>query len=400
MAILLLTALACCEEPPQPPPTGPKKLEVVWRTPIVPDPELNHTIAMNPVLYDSVVVFNSEFTLNGYEAPVMFMDTADGTILDYWSDYSDGPFAYSAESMAFENEFLFLCGQRSVDCINMDTRQTQWHGPVADNGPFIYTNDGYLYRGIEYNGQNPMNNSAAVMRTPVGQMNWDTVYAFDRTDNFKPGFDSMGFGKLPNGNDVVVWKNRSITGSADRTDIFAFNLTADTLLWRNMDFEESSGIIPLKVEDGVVYGLLQHNAVAIDLATGNTIWNTDFRNVNTSIPIQFFGGDFHIEGDRILIKSQSDELVVLKKSNGTVNWMVQDLSYGMNDRFTYFEGKLFFADNDLIIIDVTTGERLVPENRVEHLGDVRSRIVIDPIRRVMYMHNGQEAMCIRIPDDL
>ncbi|WP_170266443.1 outer membrane protein assembly factor BamB family protein [Phaeocystidibacter luteus] len=355
---------------------------------------------MNPVLYDTVVVFNTDYELNGYNSPVMFMDAADGTIIDYWSDHSDGPFAYSHESMAYEGQYLFLSGQRSVDCINIQTRQTQWHGPVADNGPFIYTSNGYLYRGIEYNGQNPNNHSAAVMRTPLNQMAWDTVYAFDRTDNYKPGFNSMGFGTLANDDEVVVWKNRSFTGSSDRTDIFAYNLTADTLLWRNIDFVESSGIIPLKVDNGVVYGLLQYNAIAIDLASGNTIWSQNFNSVNPTLPMQFSGGDLHIDGDKILVKSASDELVALNTSDGKITWIVQDHPFGFDDRFTYFEGKLFYCAHQLVIADVLTGRQLIEESQVEHLGDVRSRVVIDPIRRVMYMHNGEEALCVRIPDDL
>lgn len=399
--IPLLIALSCGEEPPQSSPSEPLKLEVVWRTPIVPEGNFSGSISMNPVPYENAIVFNSEYDLNGYSSPVIFLDTANGTTLDYWSDYSDGPFTYSSEAMAFENELLLLGGQRSVDCINLNTRQTQWHGPVGDNSPFIYIHDGFLYRGIEYNGQNPHNYSAAVMRTPIDVMNWDTVYAFDRTDNFKPGFSSMGFGTLHNGDEVVVWKNRSFIGSTNRTDIFAYNLTADTLLWRNMEFNESSGIIPLRIEDGVVYGLLQYHAVAIDLTTGETLWKTDFRRINTTIPgIEFFGGDLHVEPAHIIIKSQSDELIALRRNTGKPAWMKQDVSLSPDDRFTYFEGKLFYAAHKLVVVDVMSGESLLKEQRTEHLGDVRSRIVIDPVRRVMYMHNGREALCVKIPPDL
>lgn len=400
MLIPLFAVLACCKEDPlPPPPTGPQKLDVVWSTPLVPEGSFSGALAMNPVLYNDLVVFNTDRQFNGHNSPVMFLDTGDGTILDYWSSHSDGPFLYTAEDMAHEGAYLFLGGQRSVDCINMQSRQTQWQGSIADNTPQIYVNNGFVYRGILYNGLSP-NNSAAIMRSPVDQLAWDTVYAFDRTDNYKPGFDSMGFGTLANGDEVVVWKNRSYTGSSDRTDIFAFNLTADTLLWRNTDFMEGSGIVPLKIEDGVVYGLLRHNAVAIDLESGNTLWSQDFASLNPTLTFQFFGGDLYLGDGVMIIKSASDEVVGVNTSNGDIEWILQDHPYGFNDRFTYFEGKLFYSAHQLVICDALTGDLLIDESQVEHLGEVRSRIVIDPIRRVMYMHNGYEALSVKIPPDL
>ncbi|GGH65191.1 outer membrane protein assembly factor BamB family protein [Phaeocystidibacter marisrubri] len=356
--------------------------------------------SINPVMYKDVVVFSSDRVVNTVRSPVVFLDTATGEIRDYWTDFSDGPFTYLDESMAHEGQYLFLSGQRSVDCINMETHQTQWHGPAGDNSPLIYVSDGFLYRGFEYDGMNPTNNSAAIMRTPVDSRDWDTVYAFTRTDRYKPGFDSMGFGTLTNGDEVVVWKNRSITGSSDRTDIFAYNLTADTLLWRNMDFVEGSGVIPLKVERGVVYGLLRNHAVALDLATGNTIWSQDFNSVKASFPLQFYEGDFYINGNTMLIKGPAHEIMGLSIEDGSISWLRKDLDFGIEDRFTYFEGKLFFTTTELAVIDVHTGERVLESSRVEHLGNLEGRVTIDPIRRVMYMNNGLEALCVKIPDDI
>lgn len=401
LSLSLLAVMSCCKEAsPHPWINSKEPLSEVWRTPIVPDINLNFSISMNPVLFDDVVVFNSELMLNGVNAPVLFLDTATGSILDSWSDYSDGPFAYDKERQQFSENYLFLGGQQSVDCINMQTRQTQWHSMMAENTPNIYVSNGYLYRGIEYGFQGSMNKKAALMRTPLDQNDWDTVFAFSGNSNFSPGFDSMGFGSLPNGNNVVVWKNRSYSSSADKTEIFAYDLTADSLLWRNTDFSEGSGIVPLRIHEGVVYGLLLYNAVAIDLSTGTTKWTQNFSSVHPTLPLDFVEGDIHFEGDNLLIKGQSDELIALDASDGSIVWVVQNSPYGIEDRFTYFEGKLFYSADRLVIVDVLTGEELITEDQVEHLGDIDSRIVIDPSRRVMYMHNGKEALCVKIPNDI
>ena len=44
-----------------PPAPIAESLEIVWRRAIVPDPALNYTISMNPVLHGAYVVFGTEW---------------------------------------------------------------------------------------------------------------------------------------------------------------------------------------------------------------------------------------------------------------------------------------------------------------------------------------------------
>jgi hypothetical protein len=112
------------------------------------------------------------------------------------------------------------------------------------------------------------------MRTAVSSLAWDTVYSFTATDDYKPSFTGYGSGTLANGDEVVVWKSWStkINTTEERADVFAYNLTADSLMWRVSGFMEGAMTVPLQVQDGVVYGTLEHSAIAIDLATGNMLW--------------------------------------------------------------------------------------------------------------------------------
>jgi len=378
--------------------TSPE-LKVIWRTSIVPDPSRNITISMNPVLYDELVIFGTELTMNEMNAPILFMDTATGEIKDYWTDYLGEPAAYYGEkSLAFD-KYLFLSSLTTVNCINLETRETQWQSNIKFNFPGIYANEDYLYRGISYKNED----EAALLRTPVSQINWDTVYAFSRTDRRRPNFDAAGFGQLANGDEVVAWKNRSYVpgnGSMDRTDIFSYNLSADTLMWRNTDINFNSGPVPLKVEDQRVYGLVENHAFCIDLLTGDTLWFKDIRKiVKPTFDFGFFNGDLFIHEDAVLIKGDSDELISLNKVTGETKFVRQDIAIGFGDRFTYFEGKLFFSAGELVIIDALTGD-LLNKKQANQINDIQSRIVIDPNRRVMYFHNGREAFCVKIPPNL
>lgn len=374
-------------------PTQIENLDIIWRVPLVPDPNYYYTISMNPILFEDVVVFNTVHNMHGAQAPVLFMDTANGAIKETWDDYFDGNAYYYGE-MAITDEFhLFLGSQWSVDCINLKTRETQWHGPVGPNTPYIYQNKGFLYRAVQFNRER----SSAIMRTPVDRMAWDTVYSFTKTDKFRPSFDSFGFGQLPSGDEVIVWKNRNWGANGYPTDVFAYNLTADTLMWRNQDLELNSRVNPLQVVDNRVIGNVQSTVFAIDLETGAMLWT---KNLGKALgPNAEFSSleAIYVGETSVVVKGTGPKLVGVLKKSGDINWVQENNGANLENRFTYFEGKLFFPAEGLRIVDAQTGEALISEHLSREIEDIKSKIVIDPSRRCMYFHNAREAFCVRIP---
>jgi hypothetical protein len=392
-------ALACCKEPtPTPPPPATKKLEVVWKTLLVPNENSTfRTIAMTPILYGDEVIFNTEYTINGNPAPVLFLDTANGQIKRTWSGLSGGP--YNRNIVAHEGDYLLFGELTTVDCLNLNTAATAWSSNVPLLFPDLYVSNGYVYRGFPFNPIGNQYNSCALMRTSVSTLAWDTVYSFTTTDDYKPSFTGYGSGILPNGDEVVVWKSwsRKLNTQQHRADIFAYNLTADSLMWRNTDLKDDANTIPLKVENSIVYGLIKREAIAIDLATGSTIWRQDFSDQNPTFPLFFAIDDFYISMNHMIIKGPSDELFYLAKTTGKVVKTVQDMPTNY-DRYAYFEGKLFGAGTEISIIDIASGENLLKDYDHSEFESWNSGITIDPDRRVFYCHDGEYAYCIKIPD--
>lgn len=398
---LALIGCATKEAKLPPEPKAPEELEIIWRTPIVPNPATDYTISLNPVLYDSLVIFGTDHQLNGINAPVLFLDTATGEIIDTWSDYLVPGYYYNDDHTCSSDNYLILSSLSTIDCVNLATRQTQWQTFVPTSTPGIYAHNKSIYRGISYQNED----RAAILRTPYNNLSWDTVFSFHRTDRFLPGFDAMGFGELANGDEVIVWKNRGFVsgnGTMMRTDIFAFNLTADSLLWRNQELIYDSGDIPLKISDGKVYGLVEYRAFCINLESGAKEWVRDIREFNpSSVSMNFYTGDLYIYQDGLILAGDSDELICLNKKTGGLRFIKQDVCKGdFQDRFTYFEGKLFFASGGLQVVDAFTGELSSNEAFANAFPNLRSKIVIDPNRRVMYFHNSREAFCVKIPNNL
>ncbi len=391
---ILLSCRTRVKSPPQP--DQSKTLELVWQTQLVPSPARSYyTIAMNPVLNGNHVVFGTEYHLHGKAAPILFLDTANGNINNTWSDYGYGTTLYYGELTAQIDNYLLLSTQRSIDCIHLPSMSTNWSAPIANNGPHIYPYKNHIYTSYE----SADGKTATIIRSQAHQKSFELVYSFSGDGSFNHGFDSFGFGQLDNGDDVMVWKNRRWLGGQIPTDIFAYNLTADTLMWRNTDIDINSGIIPLQVENNRVYGLVKYHAFCMDLHSGAMLWYrkiTDF--VKLSYGVQFFDGDFLIYGDAMLIKGGGNELVSINKSNGTLRYVREDLDPGIEDRFTYFEGKIFFATEDgIAAIDPLLGDDLLKDYNMEGFDEIQSKIVIDPNRRVMYFHDGRYAYCVKIP---
>jgi outer membrane protein assembly factor BamB len=395
-SIALGFILACCKEQSTPnPPAVPDQLAILWKMPITPPEASSISLSMTPILYGDEVIFNTDYTLNGVHAPVLFLDTADGSVKRTWSGLSGD--AYTSSTVVETNGYLVFGELTKVDCLNMASATTQWKSTVPLLFPRLMAKNGYVYRGFPFNPIGNQYNSCALMRTAVSSLAWDTVYSFTATDDYKPSFTGYGSGTLANGDEVVVWKSwsRKLNTQQHRAEIFAYNLTADSLMWRNSEFLDHANTIPLQVENGVVYGLIRTSAFAIDLATGNTLWRRDFNSINGDV--QFAALPFHLDGNYMLVQSQNvDKLYYLNKITGKLIREI-DVPYRY-DRFAYFEGKLFGAGIGLGIIDIASGENLADKYDQSVFRRWWSGITIDPDRRVFYCHDGYHAYCIKIPD--
>lgn len=396
----ILGALAACrpELPMNPePPKGLEKLELLWKKNLT---DSGGSLSTYPVLYDDVIVVNSENIVHGVNAPVMFLDTATGELLETWSDYGQGASVYLASNTASEDEYLVLASKFSIDCINLRNRNTQWSAAIRDYGlPWPSISDGYVY--YSFTREHGQAKSAFLMRSPCSTESWDTIFRLNDNRGTVPYFIGLGFGQLGNGDKVVLWKNRiEFSNGSDETQVFAYNITADSLQWKSEKFDEFSGIQKIQIESDRAFVSLSDKLVCLDLNSGNTIWIQDFADVNPSLPFKLYDGTFVILNNKIVVKAASDELVFLFKGSGNIARVVQDLPVGIRDEFTYFEDKLFYAGMRLTIIDAIQGAELITENQVSHLRDPTSKIVIDPVRRVMYYHDFYYLYCVKIPENL
>lgn len=375
-----------------------KDLEILWKTPIVSDTVNYAALGMNPCLYDSLVVFGTDLNYLGEGAPILFMNKFTGALIDTWSEYVEGPWHYTGLQAQPLGDFLILSSITSIDCVNLQTRQTQWSERFLAVGPEAYLDEGYLYTGVAYNGWR----NAAIIRTKPDIEQWDTVYSMAITDGYKPHFDAINFGELTNGDKVVVWKNRSYKWSRSRTEVFAYNLTADSLLWKNSDFKVNAGASRLEVDDLRVYGMVKDTLFALDLMDGKLAWKTSFRGMVSELEsANMDAGLFWQLGDSLVLKGDPEQLLYIKKNTGYKSHSTE-LAWGnYGSGVEEFEGNYYITTYDgLYIVDAKSGEVLFTTTGDDRwvFKEIRSRVTIDPETRRMYFHNSRFAICARIPE--
>jgi hypothetical protein len=395
--LALLASTGCKKWAESKLPASPKFLEVVWKTPVVDTTAGVETRGITPIIYEDMVIFSTDYTLNGKNHPIMLINAKNGIIENYWMDHKRES---SESNPVLSDNFLIFGNKSKINCLNLTSTATQWKSNITNSSTDeLYASNGYVYRCVSFKQGATSVNTSAILRSPASVEVWDTVFSFAHADNYSHRFLGCAFGNLPNGDDVIVWKNEVNASSyMYNTEVFAYNLLADSLLWRNRDFEGRSEELPLKIVDGVVYSLIHNKAIALDLANGSTRWSCAIPG-NQSFS---WGCDFHIEGDNVLVKDPDDKLYYINKSYGYINRMVQGLP-SLTGKYVYFEGKLIGTGDRLAIIDIDTGQDLLKDYSLIHPVKDWFRIwftgiSVDPVRRVMYASDGIYAYCIKIPD--
>lgn len=388
---------ACSQEHPKEP-DAERNLELLWMAPIS-NGYHEFSIASDPVVHENHVIVSAEFDMDGVKSPLMFLDSSNGNRLHLWSDYIKGTALYANERARVSGDYLVLSTQRSMDCVNLKTRQRQWATIIPDNNPFNWVDDDFVYTTVNFKD----GRSAAILRCPIETGIWDTVFTFHSPGSFEPDFCALGFGELTGGDKVLAWKSRRAATGKDRTDIFAYNLSADTLLWRNTEYSVFAGVAPVIIEQNRVLVLLEEIAVSLNVTTGNTLWSRDFDGVVKYPDIANF--DQYLvayHAGKVILKGSGSELVYLNWADGSVEKVIDAYPRSGYGEFTFFEDKIFFTTGDLVIADAQTGEPLISPQSFSPVNGpfIYTSITIDPDRRVLYCHDGFHLYCVKIPDDL
>lgn len=399
--IFISLIIGSCKPEKKKPPIENIKTQFLWKKQLVEEDTVwVGAIADFPVfLHDDELVVYVLDTVSGKGAPISFLSADSGTVLESWNDFIRNRGVWGMHDLNQNNPFLVMNSHLSVDVLNLETRQRQWATAIQNYGLNNYILDDYVYVGFGHSNSK----IAGITRSPLDHEDWETVFV-DTSQLYQSiHFYAMAISDLPNGDQVLVWKSRSEGWSMKvNTDIYAYNLTADSLLWINTELDSWTYEQPLQVSEGIVLGSVNDYCFGIDLTNGDMLWKKEVKKLSSAswIEPRFDDNPLHVDNSR-LIFSTDEELIFLNKSNGVFMGRVTGLPSGASGPTVIFENKLYYTSDteDLVIVDLINFEILkVIDDIGKPFYGLRGGVTIDPIRRLVYVHDRYSVFCLEIDE--
>jgi outer membrane protein assembly factor BamB len=234
---------------------------------------------------------------------------------------------------------------------------------------------------------------------------WDTIFSIVNTDGFTPNLSSVTGYKHPSGDTILFFQDRSYNfrSREGRINLYAYNIKADTLLWKLTDFvpERNSNVIQAPiVYENKLYFLGSKDLYCIDVSTGKIIWNRKVESFDNVIV-----GSVNISDGKLFFKSvQNSSLYALDPATGAVLWVSNDLGYSTR-YITYSNGIVYFASrspNKIYAVRSSDGKKMAEFTSPNHSkpGKTKGNTTIifveaDPKTGYLYVNDSYFFMCLK-----
>lgn len=372
-------------------------LEVLWKTRLNPDSFLT-SYDLVPVYHEGLILGKSYSNVGGKFAPFVFFDAETGDVVDTWNDYQESNFFQTTYTQRKVGDYLVLKSNTGISVINLNSRQTQWKGSLPNSFHPVYSHDDFIYTEVQLSPTR-----VAIWRSPVSEQRWEYVYDYTGS-NEEPTFFGLSFGTLENGDQVMVWKGKDRLNYHQKTDLYAYNLSADSLIWKRSDLNYDMDENEMKIENERVFGLSAKHAFSLYLETGQTDWFVDIADIAARNATPYYENDhFHLNPGSMMITGTNGTLTLLSKATGNLrsfDSFKDDFAIGTYNPLVAKKGTLYLTDgSSLHLIDEFSGQ-LTASYKASDRVRISNKVSFDPNRDLIYFHDGYFLYCARIPSSV
>ena len=403
--IAVLLAASCRKEVPVTPPPIPidkTKPTLLWKERLR---ENSGFSSFDPQVYGNEVLFGC---LECPNQPFLVLDGATGKTnasIEGWPDVWED-FGRREYSFKYGDNFVHAY-RRMWTSVDVPNRKINWvmQKPNPTYNQMTYTNGEYAYWSDEYQfTNNGQASKSCIFRTSYNHLQVDTIIDMEFNNGYSPFFWGFGFEKLSNGDEVIIVKNRSHNPTlpwqtAERMDVFAYNITADTMLWYHTGVEVNNwgGTLPIRTYQGkaIVPG---HNYIhCFDIATGAKLWEFE---VHESL----VRGDVIMHNSNVLYMDHNEgRLTSINLNTANRNWRRQNLG-GCSGRMVLYNDKLFYCGGDLFVVDANNGSLLYSSKGMSLEWGIGSppftcTPALDTVNRRVFMNNSMNAVGLQMAED-
>ncbi len=400
--VLLFMAFSCKKEYPvpevpvveEPDTSALEKYEMIWQIPIYPDSIVTSSDLGNS-MYNGNFLFLRDKEWGGIH-DLLYIDGKTGAQIWMWNDYLHGKVI--GLSGVFENGNYYTSGIGEYYCINMESGVTQWSidfegnksvGGNLNMGEFIYGTSRSWTNFVS----EPDKGSIVKIEKSTGIV-YD-IFSIEKTDDYTIRLSQPSVWINDQNDTILVFQNRQyrLSPYKDKADIYSYNMTQDAIMWMLEDYGDGilSNAYPLVVDEDRVYFLNARTMYCLDKYTGETLWSKSY---NTT----FLCSNYLVVDDKIIYGSCEGHLVILDKLTGEELYFVEDGSAIFH--ITYHDGRLYYINGSIKIIDVNTGKKLYDIKTPNKSADnyFTGRVLLNEELGYMYAHDYYFLMCMKIPE--
>lgn len=378
---------------------------LLWQVPL--DPDTIACISIQPYLYNSGVLFSNEHYWNEQAVIVTMVDTADQHVIWQSGNFfnEDCPSidaVMGGARYAYNNLFATLCGE-SPRVIDLNTGNVVWDNTLS-NGDYYITGYNSTLFYTHLNGTNPFSRST-LFKSDILLNQWDTILSLPMENDYSSHIYPPTV-LLDNNNDTILFfQNRQWTATPSydgKIDLYAYNLSGDSILWENEDIDPSGGsaVFPPLLYNGKVYFKGEFRVYCLDATTGELLWSWLAEPADGDLML----GNLILEENKLIVKTATTSLYALSPESGDEIWKNVNSGWTPN-LLTYFEGVVYYVsggDGFLNAVNIDTGEmlwRFFSPNNPSHSGGgpiYNSNPTIDPITKRLYITDRFYLSCFQL----
>lgn len=376
----------------------------IWQVNLTIDTQ--RALAMRPFVYADRIFCAAGV---GFDPFKFFMVNTDG--VKFWvsgeefeENCNEPPIPPNSSFHQYDELLIYLCDSdpRAVD---LSTGNLVWHTeiPGGDQGPFMTAYGDKLFHTYT-DGPNPFYKST-LMIGDIQTQQWDSVFYIDMFDNWSVDLYPPGVQVQDDGDTILLFHCRMWNDEpsyTERTDVYAYNMTADSIVWVIEDIDPAGGstVWSPVIYNDKAYFQGAYSLFCIDVATGNILWTWETPG---------FGDDLNMTGpyvfmNKVYLCMYSGKVVALNPETGEELWLKDDFGFNPST-LTGFDGVLYFTSEGsgkLFAVESATGAtRWELESPNKNDPDTwqaafTNPVTIDPMSQLLYLTDRYFLMCIPI----
>ena len=399
---IFLLLLSCQKDtinsvsPPVTTPETKETLEIIWQVPM-------GVVDTNIYLSNGPAIIKDKIAV-GCGKGVQFRNKNSGEFLFLWDDWFGTAFNHSQRVQVLDQN-VFVNSQIKTYLIDSQNGQTIWKHIIEHGATYSNITFGNIYHGTR-DKSNLFNDFSFLTELDKNTGKRDTIYTVAKVNSYEPGIQPPAGWINSTGDSLLIFLVRSLDfgGTLDeQLDIYAYNLTADSIEWQLIDYDidGSARVGPPLVEDDMVYISGKNTLYCLNAADGSLVWQHRFEDHTDGFTESLFISAIIKVGNRLVISPTNSNTYCFDAFTGKQLWKKTD-SASSPQNMVHHKGIIYTVgqgNGKLFAIDLETGEHYWRENPPNYRRDSRAgffnEIALDPETGYIYADDRFFVLCIK-----